>query len=64
MLTYDSMSWLIGLALYSFNRISAFHCRREGDHVYSAYFFAKFAPLACWGNFTGVSRGQRSHAYL
>jgi len=29
-------------------------------HVYSAYFFATFAPLslACWANFTGVSRGQ------
>ena len=24
----------------------------------------KFAPLTCWGNFRGVSRGQTSHAYL
>ena len=29
--------------------------RREANHVSSAYFFTKFAPLACWGNFTGVS---------
>jgi len=29
-----------------------------------SYFFAEVAPLACWGNFTGVSRDQRSHAYL
>ena len=40
-----------------------FQCRREANHVYSAYIFAKFAPLACWANFTGVSRGQRSCAY-
>ena len=41
-----------------------FQCRREANHVYSAYFSAKFAPLACWGNFTWVSRGQRSCAWL
>ena len=37
-----------------------FQCKREANHASSAYFFAKFASLACWGNFTGVSRGQRS----
>jgi len=42
---------------------SLFQCRSKANHVYSAYFFATFAPLACWANFTGVSRGQRSHAY-
>ena len=26
---------------------SLFQCRREANHVYSAYLFAKFAPLAC-----------------
>ena len=31
---------------------SLFQCRREVNHAYSAYFFAKFAPLARWGNFT------------
>jgi len=24
-----------------------FRCRREANHVYSTYFFAEFAPLAC-----------------
>ena len=43
---------------------SLFQCRSKANHVYSAYFFATFAPLACWANFTGVSRGQRSRAYL
>jgi len=43
---------------------SLFQCRREANHVYSVYPFAKFSPLACWANFTGCSRGQRSRAYL
>jgi len=59
------LDWTTGLTQNGVNTFSSlFQCRREASHVYSAYFLAKFAPLACSGNFTGVGRGQRSRAYL
>jgi len=59
------LNWTTGLAQNGVKCLfQPFQCRREANHVYSAYLFAKFAPLACWANFTGVSRGHRSWAYL
>ena len=44
---------------------SLFQCRIEANHAYSVYFFAKFAPLACWGNFTClISFSERSGEQL
>jgi len=64
-----SLDWTTGLDYWTHPKwckifSSPFQCRREANHVYSAYFFAKFAPLACLANFTGVGRGQKSRAYL
>jgi len=36
----------------------------SANHVYSAYLFAKFVPLASWANVTGAGRGQMSRACL
>ena len=44
---------------------SLFQCRREANHAYSAYVLVKFAPLACWGNFTClISFSERSGEQL
>jgi len=37
------LDWTTGHTQNVFS--SHFQCRREANHVYSSYFFAKFAPL-------------------
>ena len=37
------LDWTTGLTQNAFS--SLYQCRREANHVYSAYFFAKFTPL-------------------
>ena len=39
------LDWTTGLTQNDVK--SPFQCRREANHVYSAYLFAKFSPLAC-----------------
>jgi len=42
-----SLDWTTGLTQNGVNAFSSiFQCKREANHVHSAYFFAKFAPLA------------------
>ena len=44
------LDWTTGLTQNGVNTFSSlFQCRREANHGHSAYFFAKFAPLACSG---------------
>jgi len=63
--SHYSLDWTTGLTQNGVKcPIQPFQCRIEANLVNSAHFFATFAPLACWIKFTGVSRGQRSHAYL
>jgi len=65
--SHYSLDWTTGLDYWTHPKWckmpfpAFFQCRWEANHVYSAYLFAKFAPLACWA---GVGRGQRSHVYL
>ena len=40
------------------------NCHKCRTETKSACYFAKFASLACWGVFPGVSRGQKLGAYL
>ena len=61
----DSLDWTTGMDYCTGLTQTAIKCLfecRTGTH--SAGYFPEVAPLACWGIFPQVSRGQRSCAYL